>query len=50
MALKRFNIPIASNLDDAIYERVVIFSAIDEEYNACIKLEQDEQIHNRDKN
>ena len=50
MALKRFNIPIASNLDDAIYEKVVVFSAIDEEYNACIKLEQDEQINNRNKN
>lgn len=37
MAIKRFNIPIATNIDDAEYERIVIFSAIDEEMNACVK-------------
>ena len=50
MAIKRFNLPVADNLDTMSYDRFVIFSAIDEEYNACIKLEQDEQIHNRNKN
>ena len=50
MAIKRFNLPVADNLDSMPYERFVIFSAIDEEYNACIKLEQDEQVHNRNKN
>lgn len=50
MAIKRFNLPIATHIDDAVYERFVIFSAIDEEYNACIKLEQDEQVHHRNKN
>tara|TARA_R100001443_G_C3345560_1_gene175522 strand:+ start:773 stop:1174 length:402 start_codon:yes stop_codon:yes gene_type:complete len=36
MSMKRFNLPLARTLDDAEYERVVIFSAIDEEYNALI--------------
>ena len=36
MSMKRFNIPFATNIDDAEYERLVIFSAIDEEYNAII--------------
>ena len=34
MSMKRFNIPIARTIDEADYERIVIFSAIDEEYNA----------------
>tara|TARA_Y100001938_G_scaffold140824_1_gene209574 strand:+ start:386 stop:784 length:399 start_codon:yes stop_codon:yes gene_type:complete len=40
MVTKRFNVPIASNIDDAEYERLVIFSAIDEEYHAIITEEQ----------
>jgi len=43
MAMKRFNIPIARSIDDAEFERVSLFSAIDEEYNACIK---NAEIHN----
>ena len=34
MSMKRFNIPIARTIDEADYERLVIFSAIDEEMNA----------------
>ena len=34
MSMKRFNIPIARTIDEAEYERLVIFSAIDEEYTA----------------
>lgn len=41
MAMKKFNIPIASNIDEAEYERVVIFSAIDDEYQAILRKEQD---------
>ena len=41
MAMKKFNIPLASNIDDAEYERVVIFSAIDDEYQAILRKEQD---------
>ena len=37
IAMKRFNIPIATSIDHAEYERIVIFSAIDEEMNACVK-------------
>ena len=37
MAMKRFNIPFASNIDDALYHRLVIFSAIDDEYNKATK-------------
>ena len=37
MTMKRFNIPFASNIDDAVYHRLVIFSAIDDEYNKAIK-------------
>ncbi len=37
MAMKRFNIPLASNIDDASYHRLVIFSAIDDEYNKATK-------------
>jgi hypothetical protein len=37
MAIKRFNIPFASNIDDALYHRLVIFSAIDDEYNKATK-------------
>jgi hypothetical protein len=40
MVTKRFNLPLANNLDDAEYERLVIFSSIDEEYNAIITEEQ----------
>lgn len=39
MTMKRFNIPPARDIDHANYTRLVIFSAIDEEYNAVIKLE-----------
>ena len=41
MAMKRFNIPLAASIDEVEYNRFVVFSAIDEEYNACIKAEQD---------
>jgi hypothetical protein len=34
---KEFNIPLASNIDDISYEKMVIFSAISEEINACQK-------------
>lgn len=39
MSMKKFNIPLANNIDDADYERVVIFSAIDDEYQAIIRKE-----------
>jgi len=41
MAMKRFNIPLAASIDEVEYNRLVVFSAIDEEYNACIKVDQD---------
>ena len=34
IAMKRFNLPLANNLDEADYHRLVIFSSIDEEFNA----------------
>ena len=34
MAMKRFNLSLANTIDDADYHRLVIFSAIDEEFNA----------------
>ena len=34
MSMKRFNLPLARTIDEAEYERLVIFSAIDEEMNA----------------
>lgn len=37
MAHKRFKLPFADNLDRAEYNRIVIFSSIDDEYNAVIK-------------
>ena len=40
MSMKKFNIPLASNIDDADYERVVIFSAIDDEYQAILRKKQ----------
>jgi hypothetical protein len=42
MAMKRFNIPLALSMDDVDYERLVVFSAIDEEYNACMKAKKNE--------
>lgn len=41
MVMKKFNMPLANNIDEAEYERVVIFSAIDDEYNAILRKEQD---------
>tara|TARA_R100001163_G_C5057140_1_gene193644 strand:+ start:674 stop:1054 length:381 start_codon:yes stop_codon:yes gene_type:complete len=41
MAMKRFNLPLAQTIDDAGYERLVIFSAIDDEYKAILRKEQD---------
>ena len=41
MAMKKFNIPLATSIDDAEYERVVIFSAIDDEYQAILRKDQD---------
>ena len=42
---KEFNIPIAKCIDEASYEKLVIFSAINEELNACknrkMKMDQD---------
>mgnify|MGYP003147054224 FL=1 len=40
MAMKQFNIPLSSNIDDTDYHRFVIFSGIYEEYNACIEAQQ----------
>ena len=37
MTMKRFNIPFANNIDEALYHRLVIFSAIDDEYNKATK-------------
>jgi len=37
MAYKRFKLPFYSTLDQAEYNRIVIFSSIDDEYNALIK-------------
>lgn len=34
MVTKKFNLPLATTIDDAEYERIVIYSAIDEEFNA----------------
>ena len=34
---KEFNVPIANNMDSVQYEKMVIFSAISEEINACQK-------------
>ena len=34
MAMKRFNLSLANTIDEADYHRLVIFSAIDEEFNA----------------
>ena len=39
MTMKRFNIPLATTLDNTNYHQAVIFSAIDEEFNA---LQQEE--------
>ncbi len=38
MAIKRFNIPLSADIDSVDYRRLVIFSAIDDEYNAATKL------------
>jgi hypothetical protein len=48
MLHKRFGIPLYQSLDSAKYERMSLFSAIDEEYLAIQKLEQDgsRKIHN----
>lgn len=43
MMHKRFNIPLAKSIDEASYTRMSLFSAIDEEYNACI---ENGKIHN----
>ena len=40
MMMKRFNIPLASDIDSAIYNRLVTFASIDDEYNALMKLKQ----------
>jgi len=34
---KEFDVPIANNIDEVPYEKMVIFSAISEEINACQK-------------
>tara|TARA_R110001592_G_scaffold238462_1_gene498180 strand:- start:271 stop:660 length:390 start_codon:yes stop_codon:yes gene_type:complete len=46
-AMKRFNIPLSSNLDDTDYHRYVIFSSIDEEYNACVAEQQKKKANVR---
>lgn len=38
---KRFNIPLYESLDNAIYERMSLFSAIDEEYLAIQRVQND---------
>tara|TARA_A100001201_G_scaffold143585_2_gene145983 strand:- start:2017 stop:2388 length:372 start_codon:yes stop_codon:yes gene_type:complete len=43
MLHKRFSIPLATSIDDALFERMSLFSAIDEEYNACV---ENGKIHN----
>lgn len=43
MLNKRFNIPLAKSIDEAEFERMSLFSAIDEEYNACI---ENAKVHN----
>ena len=43
MLNKRFNIPLAKSIDEAGFERMSLFSAIDEEYNACI---ENAKVHN----
>ena len=42
MVMKRFNIPPATTIDEADYHRLVVFSAIDEEYNVLIKEQQED--------
>ena len=37
MAYKRFKLPLARSLDEAEYNKIVIFSSIDDEFNATIK-------------
>ena len=39
MYMKRFNLPLAKTIDDVNYHRLVIFSSIDDEYNAASKLD-----------
>ena len=48
IAMKRFNIPVARSIDEAEFDRVSLFSAIDEEYITIQKLEQDgtRKVHN----
>ena len=41
--MKRFNIPLATTLDNTNYHQAVIFSAIDEEFNAL----QQEEINKK---
>ena len=43
MLNKRFNIPLAKSIDEAEFERMSLFRAIDEEYNACI---ENGKVHN----
>jgi hypothetical protein len=43
MLNKRFNIPLAKSIDEAEFERMSLFRAIDEEYNACI---ENAKVHN----
>ena len=38
---KRFNLALYSSIDDAEYERMSLFSAIDEEYLAIQRMEKD---------
>jgi hypothetical protein len=40
MAMKRFNIPLANSLADTDYHQFVVFSCIDEEFNACIEAQK----------
>ena len=46
MLNKRFNIPLAKSIDEAEFERMSLFRAIDEEYNACI---ENAKVHNWNK-
>ena len=41
MSMKKFNLPLATTIDHVEYERLVIFSAIDDEWQAILKREQD---------
>jgi hypothetical protein len=38
--IKKFNIPVAQDIDSADYARLVTYSSIDDEYNAIINMKK----------